>query len=290
MDNREHNKWKQFGNFLKKKYRFVILNDNTFAEKISIRMSPWGIIIGSLAITIIMTSLVISFVAFTPLREYIPGYGNVSERKQILKLSLQADSLEQTLEARELYLNTVLNVLNEKVETKSAKPLKDTTGRYSKLNTKASAADQDFRSTFERERQKSAGNISRLKYSVMSELVFFAPVGGYIVNSFDLKQEHYGIDVVTGPDEIIRSTLDGTIIYEGFSSTDGNVLHVQHSNNIVSIYKHCSSFLKRTGDRIRAGDAIAIVGNTGEKSSGPHLHFELWFNGQPVNPQEFVAF
>ena len=276
--------------FLRKKYRLILLNDTTFGEKFSIRLSPAMLLIGIAAITIVMTTLVISLVAFTPLREYIPGYGDVTERKQILSLNIRADSLQQTLESRDAYMNSILNVLTEKVETKSAKPKKDTTGKYSGLNIKPSDADIEFRKEYEENKGNSAASVARLKYKGLSELVFFTPVKGLVTSSFNLNDNHYGVDVVAKPDETIKTTLDGTVIFSGFSAEDGNSIHVQHNNNLVSVYKHCSSLLKQTGDRVKSGEAIAIVGNSGEKSYGPHLHFELWFNGSAINPQEFVAF
>ena len=237
-----------------------------------------------------MTSLVISLIAFTPLREYIPGYGNIAERKQILKLNLKADSLEKTLDSRESYLKSVLNALDERLETRTEKPKKDTTGKYKNINTKPSSTDIAFRNDYEENKDNAVASVAKLKYKTLSELVFFTPVKGIVTNSFKMTEEHYGVDIVTKQDETVKSTLDGTIIYTGFSAKDGNIVQVQHTDNIISIYKHCSSFLKNTGDRIKSGEAIAVVGNTGEKSNGPHLHFELWFNGSPVNPQEFVSF
>ncbi len=235
-----------------------------------------------------MTTLVISLVAFTPLREYIPGYGTVAERKQILSLTQKADSMEQTLEARAAYMNSILNVLNEKVETKTEKPKKDTTGKYANINTKASANDMEFRNDFEQNKNNSIA--TKTKYKGLSDVVFFTPAKGLITSSFNLSENHFGLDIVTKPDETIKSTLDGTVVFAGFSAEDGNIIEVQHANNLTSIYKHNSTLLKRTGDRIKAGEAISVVGNTGEKSKGPHLHFELWFDGQPINPQDFVAF
>jgi len=276
--------------FLRSKYRLILLNDITFGESFSLKLSPASLLIGILAITIVMTTLVISLVAFTPLREYIPGYGDVTERKEILNLNIKADSLQQTLESRDAYMNSVLNVLNEKVEAKTEKPIKDTTGKYAKLNTKASDADIEFRKDYEENKGNTGASVARLKYKGLSELVFFTPVKGLVTSSFSLNEEHFGVDIVAKPDETIKSTLDGTVIFTGFSAEDGNMIHVQHSNNLISIYKHCSTLLKRTGDRVKSGEAIGIVGNSGEKSHGPHLHFELWFNGSPVNPQEFVAF
>lgn len=283
-------KRKRIGAFLRSKFRLILLNDTTFGEKFSIRLTPITLIIGISAITIVMTTLVISLVAFTPLREYIPGYGDVTERKQILKLNLKADSLEQILETRDVYMNSVLDVLNEKVETKSEKPKKDTTGKFAKVNTNPSETDLEFRTDYEKSKGSSVASVARLKPSGLSELVFFTPVKGLITTSFDLAEQHYGVDIVTKADESIKSTLDGTIIFTGFSAEDGNIIHVQHNNNLISIYKHCSDLLKQTGERVRSGEAISVVGDSGEKSNGPHLHFELWYNGAPINPQEFVAF
>ena len=288
MVDNKNSRWKRFGEFLNNKYRLVILNDNTFGEKISLRLSPLGIIIGIFAITIIMTTLVISLVAFTPFREYIPGYGTVAERKQILELSQKADSMEQTIESRALYMNSILNVLNEKFETKTEKPKKDTTGKYANVNTKPSETDLEFRTDIEQ--NKTTSIATKAKYKGLSEIVFFTPAIGIITTSFNLTENHFGIDIVTKPDETVKSTLDGTIIFSGFSAEDGNIVQIQHNNNLTSIYKHNSTLLKKTGDRIKAGEAISVVGNTGEKSKGPHLHFELWFDGQPINPQDFVAF
>ena len=288
MVDNKNSRWKRFGEFLNNKYRLVILNDNTFGEKISLRLSPLGIIIGIFAITIIMTTLVISLVAFIPFREYIPGYGTVAERKQILELSQKADSMEQTIESRALYMNSILNVLNEKFETKTEKPKKDTTGKYANVNTKPSETDLEFRTDIEQ--NKTTSIATKTKYKGLSEIVFFTPATGIITTSFNLTENHFGIDIVTKPDETVKSTLDGTIIFSGFSAEDGNIVQIQHNNNLTSIYKHNSTLLKKTGDRIKAGEAISVVGNTGEKSKGPHLHFELWFDGQPINPQDFVAF
>jgi murein DD-endopeptidase MepM/ murein hydrolase activator NlpD len=290
MDVPQINRFKQLSIFLNKRFRLVILSDSTFGEKFSLRLTPAGILIGILAITILMTTFVISLIAFTSLREYIPGYGNIAERKQILKLSIQADSLEQTLSSKELYLNNLINVLNEKVETKTPKPKRDTSGKYNLLDAKPSQSDIEFREEYEKNKNNNVASIAKLKISGLSEIVFFTPVKGIITSSYNLTNLHYGIDIVTKPDESIKSTLDGTVVFTGFTAQEGNIIQVQHNNNLISIYKHCSINTKKVGDRVKSGEMIGIVGNTGEKSNGPHLHFELWFNGAAINPQEFVAF
>lgn len=284
------NKWQKFKKWLKSRYRFVILNDTTFGESFSIKLSPAGIIIGVAAITIVMTTLVISFVAFTPLREYIPGYGNITERKLIVNLSNKADSIDNVLASRDVYMQTLLNVLNETHETKTEKPLKDTSGKYKNVNTTVGQNDKNFRNDYENNQLKTSVAIKNVKLSGISDLVFFQPVTGLVSESFNLKNKHFGVDIVTKENELVKSTLDGVIIYNGFSSQDGFVIHIQHSNNLVSIYKHLSSSLKQLGIRVKCGETIGSVGNSGELSKGPHLHFELWYNGYAINPQDIIAF
>lgn len=284
-------RWERFTKQLRNQYRLVILNDRTFAERFSLKLSPLGLLIGAAALTIVMTTLVISLVAFTPLREYIPGYGNVAERKQILQLSIMADSLEQTLSARDLYISNLVNVLTDKVEGKPERPKKDTSGKYKNVNTQPSEADRIFRK--EIENTKNAELLSAtasLKAGALSNTLFFMPVKGLVVTSFNAGENHFGCDIVSKKDELIKSTLDGTVIFAGFTNSDGYELHIQHTGNIISVYKHNSTLLKRVGDRVKSGESIAVIGNSGESSKGPHLHFEIWYNGVPVNPEDVLAF
>jgi murein DD-endopeptidase MepM/ murein hydrolase activator NlpD len=290
LENQKTSRWRRLGDFLRKRYRLVILNDTTFAERFSLRLSPWGIIIGGAAVTIVMTTLVISLIAFTPLREYIPGYGDVYERRVILGLSGMADSLEQQIQARDTYLKDLMKVIHEQPERKTDKPVRDTSGRGGKVNLNPGKNDIQFRAEYEASKGDEKGTIAPLKLSGLGEHVFFTPVSGYVTASFEPSASHYGIDIVTKQDEAIKSTLDGTVIFTGFSAGDGNVVHVQHNGNLISIYKHCSALLKDVNDRVRTGEVLGVVGNTGENSRGSHLHFELWFNGAPVNPQEFLSF
>ena len=289
MENKVNSRWQKFRLFLRRRYRLVILNDSTFAESLSLKLFPWQFIILILAVTIVMTTAVISLVAFTPLREYIPGYGNVSDRKAILNLTLRTDSLEQLISERDLYVETVLRAMKEQVETKTPRPTRDTTAKH-KLPATPGKNEAEFREEYEKGRDDQSYAVARLKYKGLTDFVFFPPVSGAISAIFDLRGGHRGVDIVTKSDETIKSTLDGTVIYAGFSSAEGNVISIQHSNNLVSVYKHCAKVLKTSGERVKSGEVIAVVGNTGEKSTGPHLHFEMWFNGSAINPREFIAF
>ena len=291
MSDIKNSRWKIITNQLRSKYRLVILNDNSFAEKFSLKLSPLGLIVLIGAVTIVMTTLVISLVAFTPLREYIPGYGNVNDRKDIIILSQKADSLENTLVARDWYINNLLNVFSRKTEGKPSKPLKDSTGKYAKIDVKPSEQDLKLRNEIETNQLSSTSDkVSANKLNALSNYFFFSPIKGTVINSYNLSEEHFGTDIVAAENEFIKATLDGTIVFSGFTSTDGYVIQIQHGNDLISIYKHCSSLTKKTGDYVKAGEPIAIVGNTGESSSGTHLHFEIWYNGFSINPQNYVVF
>jgi len=290
MSETKNSRWKIFTDQLRNKYRLVILNDDSFAEKFSLRLSPLGLIILLGSVTIVMTTLVISLVAFTPVREYIPGYGNVDDRKDILSLSAKADSLENTLAARDWYINNLLNVFSGKTEGRTAKPAKDSTGKYTNIDIKPSDQDMKLRSDIESNQLESTSDkVSANKINALSNFFFFTPIKGIITTSYNIKEGHFGTDIAAKENEFVKTTLDGTIIFAGFTTEDGYVTQIQHNNNITSVYKHQSSITKKVGDFVQAGEPIGVVGNTGENSKGPHLHFELWYNGFAINPQDYVV-
>lgn len=291
MSEIKNSRWKIFTDQLRNKYRLVILNDDSFAEKFSLRLSPLGLIILLGSVTIIMTTLVISLVAFTPLREYIPGYGNVDDRKDIMALSAKADSLENTLASRDWYINNLLNVFSGKTEGKTAKPIKDSTGKYTNIDIKASEQDMKLRSDIESNQLESTSDkVSANKINALSNFFFFTPIKGIITASYNIREEHFGTDIVAKENELVKATLDGTVIFAAYTTNDGYVTQIQHNNNITSVYKHQSNVTKKVGDFVQAGEPIGVVGNTGENSKGPHLHFELWYNGFAINPQDYVVF
>jgi murein DD-endopeptidase MepM/ murein hydrolase activator NlpD len=291
MSESKNSRWKSFTKRLKSKYRLVILNDESFAERFSLRLSPLGLIILIGSITIVMTSFVISIVAFSPLREYIPGYGNINDRRDIIALSLRTDSLEKSIEARDWYINNIFNVLNGKTEGKTEKPSKDTTGKYKNVDVNPSVSDNNLRKEIENNQLESTNQkVLANKINTLSNFFFFTPIKGIISNSFDASQQHFGIDIVAKENELIKSTLDGTVVFSGFTAEDGYVIQIQHTNNLTSIYKHNSALTKKVGDFVKAGEPICVIGNSGERSFGFHLHFELWYNGFAINPQDYVVF
>lgn len=272
---------------LKQKYRLVILNDSSFEEKFSLRLSPGGLLILVGAVTIFMSFLVVSFVAFTPVREYIPGYGDFSNQKELIRLSVKADSLEYMMKAKNWYIQNINDVLTGNIKSDSAMPI--TKGARENVNVKPSKNDSALRKEIESQ-DKFSLTLGNKNNGGIGGYFFFSPVKGMVTHSFNLAEGHYGVDVAAKENEFIKASLDGTVVFAGWTASDGYVIQLQHGNNLMSVYKHNSDLTRRVGDHVKAGEPIAIIGNTGESSTSTHLHFELWYNGTPVNPQDYVLF
>ncbi|MFH2142146.1 MAG: M23 family metallopeptidase, partial [Bacteroidota bacterium] len=195
---------------------------------------------------------------------------------------------------KDQYFNNIMRTIFEEpvIDSTNYKPV-DTAVDYSNISFQKSIEDSILRKHVEDHDQYSLkvfSNISTGRSDKLSDVVFFPPIKGLITNKFDLSQKHYGIDVVAVPDEAILSTLNGTVTLSTYTVGEGYVINIQHPNNIVSVYKHLSNRLKMQGDKVKAGEGIAIIGNSGEYTSGPHLHFELWYNGSPINPEDYIVF
>jgi murein DD-endopeptidase MepM/ murein hydrolase activator NlpD len=280
-------------NRLRVKYRLVVMNEETFKEKASLLLTPMNVIIfgGSLAIFLIV--LVTYIIAFTPLREYIPGYADTDLRLQVYENTLRTDSLERELALKDMYLKNInMIIAGETPEQETREP--DTTKDYTAIEFKQSEQDSLLRAMVEQEERFNIQNIQfggkRAMEMNIRDLFFFAPLKGDITAGFDSKEKHFAVDIVAKENEPIKACLDGTIIFSSWTYDAGHVVAIQHSSNLTSFYKHCSVLLKKTGESIKAGEVVAIVGNSGELTTGPHLHFELWFNGRPVNPEDYIVF
>lgn len=267
----------------------VVMDDSTFEERVSVTLTPLGILVAISAITIVMTALVVSLIAFTPIREYIPGYADVGMQQDLIELNEKTDSLVREAEANEQYLANLKKILKGNDTAVIVQNPTDTTKKYENLNFSRSPEDSALRDEFENSDQYSLA-IGVTRKTGISGYFFFAPVKGSITSSFNLAEEHFGVDVASSENESVKATLDGTVISSGWNPEDGYVIQVQHSNNLISVYKHNAALLKKTGQFVKAGEPIAIIGNSGEHSTGPHVHFEIWYNGAPVDPQEYVVF
>ncbi|MBS1595602.1 MAG: M23 family metallopeptidase [Bacteroidetes bacterium] len=279
---------------LKNKFRFVVLNDETFEEKFSLtltRMNVW-VFISTIAVVLVM--LTASAIIYTPLKYFIPGFGDYNYRSQIVALTFRTDSLEQQLEQRALYLDDIAKVVSGSPDTSGhVPPVKRLNSTDTSRTIGAPSEDEMQLRKDVDEEESYALNYKDKKSGAGAQLGqfhFFSPVEGYVTEEYDPQAEHYGIDVAAKADAPVKATLDGTIISSGWSAEYGYVVAIQHKDNIVSIYKHNSKIFKNVGNFVHAGDVIAAVGSTGELSSGPHLHFEIWHGGTSLNPRDYVIF
>lgn len=277
---------------LRNKFRLVVMNDQTLEEKFSLRLTPMNILVfgGTFAISLIIVTLYL--IAFTPLREYVPGYADMNLRRNLLAVARKADSLDYQMQAQERYLANLLDVLESREDTLMAPPAQVEGGGTDTLRRlERSLEDSLMRLQMEAaDRYELNEGPARPFSAGIGSTAFFTPLKGTITSRYDATQKHYGIDIVSNANEVIKSALDGTVVIANFTSETGHVIGIQHPNNIFTFYKHNSALLKKVGDFVKAGEVVAIIGNTGENSNGPHLHFELWYNGSPVNPVEFISF
>jgi len=283
----------KLGKRLRVKYRMVIMNDESFKEKFSLLLSPMNVLVlgGSLAIFLVV--LVTYIIAFTSLREYIPGYADVDMKRQVYETSLRLDSLESAMLLKDRYLENLQMVISgELPETVLEEP--DTTKDYGSIEFEPSPQDSILRAFVDEEERYNLRNLqlgtTPSNESNVRNLFFFAPLKGEVSSPFDPTTGHVGIDVVSKENEAVKSTLDGTVVIATWTYDAGYVIAVQHTSNLMSFYKHNSVLLKKQGDAVKAGEVLAIVGNSGEQTTGPHLHFELWLGGRAVNPQEYIVF
>lgn len=268
----------------------VFFNDNTFEEVWHLRLSLMNVLSFVGTTTFLVISLVIVLMAFTPLRELIPGYPDEDMKRNIFHNALRLDSLENKLRQRDQYFAN-LNALISGQQPVNFATKSDSTRNYKNIKFTKSAHDSLLRQRIEEEEQFnfSVGTKTQ-KENTISEMHFFTPVKGIVSNTYNAKENHFGVDIVSSPNEAVKATLDGTVILATWTLETGYNIQIQHQNNIVSVYKHNANLLKKVGNQVKAGDAIAIIGNSGELTTGPHLHFEIWYNGQPVNPSDFIIF
>ncbi|MDC3260074.1 M23 family metallopeptidase [bacterium] len=277
---------------LRNKFRLVVMNDDTFEVKFSMFLSPlnvytWGSII--VLVVVFITSILI---AFTPVREIIPGYADVQTKQMATYALIRADSLQEKARMELQYAENIRAILQGRdpaamdsiSQTGESISIKD-------IENKPSKQDSLLRQRIESEDQYNLHfNNDDGATSSISKMFFFTPLKGIVSATFSLKEQHFGVDIIAPENEAIKSTLDGTVTLATWTSETGHIIQVQHENNLISMYKHNSVLFKKVGDKVKAGEAIAIIGESGELSSGPHLHLELWHNGTPVDPQDYIIF
>ena len=272
---------------VKFKYKLYFLNENTLEEVFSLRLSLWSgfwIVAGFTALLVTLTAVVI---INTPIRNYLPGYMDSEIRQEMISNALKSDSLEQVLRVQSQYLDNTIAILKGESPVTEIPQLDTVSVKIEDLGKSKNM--EEFVRNYEEEERYNL-NVLTASTPLPANLLFYRPVQGIVSGKFDSSQKHYGVDIAASPKGSVLATMKGTVIFTGFDANSGHVMQIQHANGFVSVYKHNSLLLKRQGDSVNAGEAIAMVGNTGSLSNGVHLHFELWYNGKPVNPEDFIVF
>lgn len=286
---------KTFTNRLTTRYLLIVRNEEDFAEKTTFTFTYAKLIlfIVSFSILLFIGSL---FLVSTLLEQWFdPRYAQAESNRKLIELSMMVDSLEQQVEKKQAFITSFQRIVRGDSITDNESYYIANAGdraveKESMEGVDISEVDSQFRQEFEEDGVELLTVNSGSTSSQLDELFFFTPLTGIISSGYNPKIGHNGVDIVSRKNEPIKSVADGTVILASWTQDAGYVITVQHKSNVISVYKHNSSLLKKPGDFVNAGDVIAIIGNTGELTSGPHLHFELWYNGNPVDPEEFVSF
>lgn len=286
--------WKLLLRRIRDQYRLVILNEETLEERLSFKLSRLNVFVAIGLLSIILVFITTYIIAFTPLKEFIPGYTDVTLQRRIYELQLRSDSVAFAMRAQERYLEDLRNVLGGTLPDERKTALADTaqTRNYQYIKDKRSAEDSILRTEYDNANKYTLFKSDKAsgKGSTMRNLTFFPPLKGTITGGFDPLRKHFGVDVVAARDEVIKSIQEGTVIFSGWTVETGYVIAIQHPGNVISVYKHNSVLFKKEGNIVLAGETVAIIGETGELSTGPHLHLEIWINGIPVNPKDYISF
>jgi murein DD-endopeptidase MepM/ murein hydrolase activator NlpD len=270
------------------KNRLVILNEDSFEEIFSLRLTLMNVFVVATIGAILIITTTTFIIAFTPLREFIPGYASDELKRNATELALKSDSLSNSIKKNEAYIASIKKILTGDLDyakfskdsiyaTKTDENSEDNKASKAELELRTQVAQEDKYNLFEKAQPKVTS-------------VLFAPVKGSITEEFSLQKKHFAVDVALAKDTPIKATLNGTVIFADWTPSTGNVIIIRHNNGFISVYKHAASLTKSQGDVVRTGEVIALAGSTGKESTGVHLHFELWKDGYAIDPTQFIEF
>ena len=282
---------------LNRKYDFLLRHDESQKEILGFKLNLLNLILVIIGIALLLIIITTFIIAFTPLREYIPGYTDTNLNREVYELSLRADSIEKEMMKKDVYFENLKKIVegydfaadSALASINIYEPLPK--GVTDTITLKKSVQDSLLRAEYEAQSQYNLFGDDYLPPAKPSSLVknFFVPLTGTIINGFNPDDGHFGVDIVTDGDQIINATLDGTVVFSTWSINNGYCIGIQHEDSYFSVYKHNATLLKKEGDYVKAGEAIAILGRSGEAEESEHLHFELWRSGIAINPAEYMT-
>jgi len=267
----------------KEKLRFVILNDETFAEKFSVSMSKNNMFLWITGSILLITILIFLFIAFTPVKRIMPGYASIENNIYVIRMNSYVNDLEKQIDLQEKYNNTLRKLL---VGGGDSIILSQNEINNMIQNPKNGENEITEIYSFDKE----GISIPHKRNNSIGNYYFIPPLIGKVNNKVDFKHGHYGVDIAGAKNVPIKTIMDGIVIIADYTIETGYTIAIQHPNDMVSVYKHNDKLLKKIGNFVGNGEAIAIIGNTGTLTDGPHLHFELWYKSTPLNPEDFILF
>jgi murein DD-endopeptidase MepM/ murein hydrolase activator NlpD len=293
-ENSEEKGWASFKEKLRNTYRLVVMNDESFEEVGSYKLSLLNLYVAISAAIVLLVILVSTLIFFTPIKRLVPGYGDASSG-DLLEINRTIANLEKQLKEQKNYTDSFRRMITGDDETESDVKEEKIVEIDSLQAVPIIKEDEILRQEVEEEVQsqqrQKIGSINISSNDMpLEQLYFIPPITGVVSEQFMPDKKHYGTDILAPKNTPVKATLDGFVISSDWTLETGNTISIQHSNNLISFYKHNSALLKETGNFIKAGEAVAIIGNTGTLSNGPHLHFELWHKGKPINPEDFITF
>lgn len=277
---------------VKFKYKLTIVNENTLEEVFALyvsKLNGLSVLLGVLFVLFTLTSLLM---VYTPLRNYLPGYMSNELRSTIVANALKVDSLEKVAEQQHRYVQNIQDLLAGRVELDSVQTMTDIDSLREMpvdMLEEATEREEQFRMQYEEEERYNLTGF-RQAYSNLEGQKFHRPTRGILSSVFDVEKQHYGVDIAASPNSSVLATLDGTVLWSGYSMESGYVIAIQHKKGLLSVYMHCSTLLKKQGQSVKAGEAIGLVGKKGIHAVGPHLHFELWNSGEALDPEKYIVF
>lgn len=271
---------------LRYKYRLIVINDESFEEKISVKLTPINVFVVFSTMLVSIALITILVIFYTPLKEYVPGYTNTETKRNIKQLLYKTDSLTFALKAKESYYQNIINLIQ------GGTGLNDTLVKPNKAKKGSSDASGSNEKKFIKDFEKLQAQKKRIRpvknTGDLSSIFLLNPTSGLISKGFNAVAEHYAIDIASVYNNAVKAVKEGTVVLSGWIPQTGNTMVVQHKNNLVTIYKHNAANLKKVGSFVNAGEVIALVGNSGEYTTGAHLHFEMWDNGKALNPADYL--
>jgi len=270
-------------------YRIVIFNDLNLHIIKQIRFNAKTFVMAFVFAVISIIVGVTVLIAFTPLREYIPGYPTGKMRKMLIRNVLVVDSLDLEIQRRDRYFKDFRAMLAGETPNDTSVQ-RGTPRRPDQVQFRKIDHDSLFKDEIAQEQTNLGINAGPAARGGVAGLLFFPPLNGMVTGKHDVSNGHFGVDIVGKLNSRISAALDGTVVFAGWTMDTGYVIYIQHEQNLITVYRHNAELLKIQGDKVRAGEAIAIMGNSGKETTGPHLHFEMWLSGVSVNPEDYIKF